>query len=146
MAKSSPLKNLEFASASYYALAIVLVLLGCPSTIPFFVMGRVFMLLSSNPGERNPEQTLLFGWFFIASGVIAVVMIIGLAVLMFLNARYLNNRENHRYCLFVSAVSCLQIPLGTALGLYTLTLLSKPEVKAAFDRPASPDGDGFYLE
>ncbi|MEN4902551.1 hypothetical protein [Luteimonas sp. TWI1437] len=44
----------------------------------------------------------------------------------------LARRRRHGLCVAVAALVCLNIPLGTALGVYALLVLSRPDVRAAF--------------
>lgn len=44
----------------------------------------------------------------------------------------LARRRRHGLCVAVAALACLNFPLGTALGVYALVVLSRPDVHAAF--------------
>ncbi|UNK43299.1 hypothetical protein MNO14_04195 [Luteimonas sp. S4-F44] len=44
----------------------------------------------------------------------------------------LARRRHHGLCVAVAALACLNIPLGTALGIYALSVLARPDVRAAF--------------
>ena len=52
----------------------------------------------------------------------------------FLAAWNLYRRRGRTVCLVVAAVECLNVPLGTALGVFTFVVLSRPGVRAAFER------------
>jgi hypothetical protein len=46
-------------------------------------------------------------------------------------------KRRHRTLSFVMAcLTCINIPLGTALGVFTLVVLSRPSVKALYDQVA----------
>ncbi|KLI97532.1 hypothetical protein [Luteimonas sp. FCS-9] len=47
----------------------------------------------------------------------------------------LARRRRHGLCVAVAGLACLNIPLGTALGVYALNVLSRPDVRAAFAAP-----------
>ena len=40
-------------------------------------------------------------------------------------------------CMIVAGLSCMMMPFGTVLGVFTLLVLLKPQVKALFDAPAT---------
>lgn len=73
-----------------------------------------------------------------------VVVIVGAALvawtwagLLIVAGRNLLARRHHTFCLVVAAIACLSVPLGTALGVSTLVLLNRDEMRAAFEEPAA---------
>ncbi len=86
---------------------------------------------NANPAA-NPMDPQLFGWIFV---VFAGVFIAGgllLAGFMAYAGRCLARRRRHTLCLVVAAISCMLMPFGTVLGIFTLIVLMRPSVKAAF--------------
>ncbi|MNW11626.1 hypothetical protein D3C71_2091290 [compost metagenome] len=67
-------------------------------------------------------------------GLAAAMMFIGIVggILTLMAARRLSQRRSLTLCIVVAAVSCMQIPFGTALGVFTLIVLNRPSVKAMF--------------
>ncbi|KAF1711420.1 hypothetical protein CSC70_05815 [Pseudoxanthomonas kalamensis DSM 18571] len=67
-------------------------------------------------------------------GILTVVIVLSLVmlVLKFIVARDLARHRRHGLCLAVSILICLDLPLGTALGIYALVVLNRPSVKALF--------------
>jgi len=61
------------------------------------------------------------------------VILVGLAILKFTVARRLRQRRSWVFCIVVAALSCIGIPFGTALGVFTLLVLSRHSVKCMFD-------------
>ncbi len=82
-----------------------------------------------------------FGWLFIAIG--GTIIIIGetMAALALFTARFLSQRHHHTFCIVVAAINCLHMPLGTALGVFSLIVLSRPSVKLMFN-PGGSVGAG----
>ena len=72
------------------------------------------------------------GWLFVAFGVAMMIVALGFVVLLALAGRFLARRRHWTYCLVIAALSCAFFPLGTALGVFTILVLSKPQVRAAF--------------
>lgn len=138
--------NLRTLSIFHYVLAGVVAFF---SLFPLIHVGIGILMLSGAMTETSskppaPEEQAMLRWMgalFIA--VAAVIILLGeaLAVCLFLTARNLNRRQHHRFCLVISGVECLFMPLGTILGVFTIMALVKPEVKALFGLPvraASP--------
>ena len=116
----------------HYVFAGVLALMAC---IPFVHMPIGLVMLFSprtfqgGPGSPPPFVGLLlvvFAGLFIALGWAA-------AALLAYSGRCLTQRRRHAFCTVMAAIACIFVPLGTVLGVFTLVVLSKPEVKAAFD-------------
>jgi len=49
-----------------------------------------------------------------------------------LAGRYLVERRRWRFCMAMAAVGCLFVPFGTMLGLWAMTVLTRPGTRAAF--------------
>jgi hypothetical protein len=79
---------------------------------PFTFLSIMFILL--------PIGIVVIGWMF----AIAVV----------LNGYYIKNRRWHIYCLVVSGVESIFMPFGTILGIFSIVLLTKPEIRVLFDQ------------
>jgi hypothetical protein len=61
-------------------------------------------------------------------------------VLNLLAALYLPRLQHRTFCFVVAAFNCLHIPLGTVLGIFTIIVLARDSVRAAFEaRPYSVD-------
>ncbi|WP_421568454.1 hypothetical protein [Stenotrophomonas sp. PD6] len=95
------------------------------------------MPINSNGGPASPGETQLFGWIFIVIGSVLILCGLSLAGFMAYAGRCLARRRRHTLCLVVAALSCMLMPLGTVLGVFTLIVLLRPAVKAAFDAPSS---------
>lgn len=82
-------------------------------------------------GSEPPPP--FFGWMFLAMGSAAVLAGWTLAVSIFLAGRYLRRRVRYTFCVVVAALSCMLMPFGTILGIFTLIVLMRPGVKAMFE-------------
>lgn len=91
------------------------------------------MPIESNGGTASPDETRLFGWLFIGIGSILILCGLTLAAFMAYAGRCLARQQRHTLCLVVAALSCVLMPLGTVLGVFTLIVLLRPAVKVAFD-------------
>jgi len=81
-------------------------------------------------GAGPPAQ---LGWFFIGTGTFIIVFALATTALTIAAAVNLQNGTRKWLCITASVVHCLQIPIGTLLGAFTLFALSKPAIKGFFD-------------
>ena len=65
----------------------------------------------------------------------ATLVILGgwaLAVCLIIAGRKLAKRKNYMFCLVMAAISCVFMPFGTVLGVFTIIVLVRPSVKELF--------------
>jgi hypothetical protein len=77
---------------------------------PFWMFGLMFTLI--------PAAIIFFGLVF--SAFIATA------------GYFLAKRKNHMFCLVMAGVSCIFMPFGTVLGVFSIIVLSRPSVKELF--------------
>jgi hypothetical protein len=76
-----------------------------------------------------PEGMLdMFVWFYVIFGAL---MLLGL-VLNLLVAVSLRQRRRWMLCAVVSGLNCLHVPVGTTLGVFTLVVLNRDDVRRSF--------------
>ena len=118
----------------HYALAALTFVMGC---FPIVHVG-VGLAMLANPdfaGDKKGADPELIGSFFLGVGLLLVVMLWSTAAAVAVTGRFIRQRRRHTFCLVASAVNCFFFPFGTALGVYTLVVLNRDYVKAAFSRP-----------
>ncbi len=152
--------HLRILSICHYVLGGFLFLAGF---IPFIhlaigiaiVTGAIPMQQKGNAQPNGPPPEL-FGWLFIgiASLVIAISWGLGLALIQ--AGSCLRQRKWRTFCLVVAGIACLQQPLGLVLGVFTIIVLMRPSVRAAFEpvsespeslpeaKPVEPDDHNRY--
>src|SRR5688572_5624331 len=118
-------EQLKLLSIFHYILAAITFLFAC---FPLFhVVFGVLMAsgaMQSHPGHDQGGR--VFGIFF---AVIGCSMVLGgwaLAVAIFAAGRSIAARRRHTFCLVVAAVSCIFMPFGTALGVFSIVVLMRP--------------------
>ncbi len=131
-------RHLQILSILHYVFAGLLTLGGC-FPITYVVFG-VLMLTGAIEPEEDPEAMRVMGLIFTIVGLAVIAVSWVLAVLTFLAGRRLATPRNHRYCLVIAAIECIFLPLGTALGVFTLVVLTRESVKALFGGSV-PAGD-----
>ncbi len=100
--------------------------------IVYIVMGVAMMSGAFDANGPKPPPPGL-GWVMVAVGVIFMLMGFTYVVLVALAGRFLARMRHWTFCIVVAALSCVFFPFGTALGVFTIIVLAKPEVKAAFE-------------
>jgi len=80
----------------------------------------------------DPFPKEFFGWMFVVIPSILILMSWSVAILSIISGKKLARRKNYSYCFFVACVECLFMPFGTALGVFTIIVLSRESVKALF--------------
>jgi hypothetical protein len=98
--------------------------------------GIAMIVDPSSLGGRSAEPPPAFmGWMFLAIGLMVMAFLAALGACQMVVARSLRGFKRHTFCLVVSAFNCLNLPLGTALGVFTILTLLKPSVKGLFGGP-----------
>ncbi len=82
--------------------------------------------------ENSDPEARLVGWLFVAFAAGFIVCGLALAGYIAYAGRCLQQRRRYMLCLVVAALSCMMMPFGTVLGVFTLVTLTKPSVKALF--------------
>ena len=131
--------NLDLLVTLHYVLAGIMGLFGL---MPLAHIAVGLAMVSNASGVPLPADgtvappTLFpaeFGWFFVIAGGMSMLMGLLMAGAVFFAARNLKRRRNLLLCQVIGGIECMMFPLGTALGVFTLVTLTKPEVKALFN-------------
>lgn len=72
------------------------------------------------------------GWIFGGIGIAIFLFAITLAALKVHAGFCLKQRKSRTFCLVVAALTCLGVPYGTALGVFTFIVLERPTVSRMF--------------
>lgn len=93
------------------------------------LMGKIPM---SPKGTGAPNSDQMVGGFFLGFGLLFTVIIIAMAVLCFLTARWIAARKHPVFCMVTAALCALNMPLGTLLGVFTFIVMLRPSVQELF--------------
>ena len=150
-------QHLKLLSIFHYVLAAIVGLFACFPII-HLIIGIAFLVAPEEmipqppvqpPGQLEPGQqpgqpvvpqqppfagppTLLFGLMFTIIPAIIILMGWAMAGLIFYAGRCLARRTHYTFCLVVAGIACLNMPLGTILGVFTIIVLVRPSVHAMF--------------
>lgn len=86
---------------------------------------------SAKGGHGPPPEHL--AWFFAFVGLGMALLAVSVALLRLRAAKCLRTRSSRTFCLVMGAISCFEMPYGTALGIFTFMVLSRPSVRRMFE-------------
>ncbi len=84
---------------------------------------------SLQPNQRPPA---FLPWMFAGIGLAIFMLAATFAAMRFWTAVCLKRRTSRTFCLVVAALTCLEFPYGTTLGVLTLIALGRPSVIQLF--------------
>jgi hypothetical protein len=132
------LQNLRVLSIFHYVVGGLAALFACIPLI-HFVIG--LMMVTGGFPDADPDAPLhLIGAVMMVIAGIIILMGWTFAVLVILAGRGLAARRNYMFCLVMAGVECIFMPFGTVLGVFTIILLTRSEVRLVFEGQ-QPDDD-----
>jgi hypothetical protein len=99
----------------------------------YTIMSHVFNNpeMWKNAKNATPPPREIFNiliWVYVIVGVWFVVS----ALLNVLSGLFLRQRQHRMFSLVVGGLNCLHIPIGTALGAFTIIVLSRDSVRDSY--------------
>ena len=127
--------HLNILSIFHYVFAGIT---GISACFPIFhlIMGLSMLFGNFYPEEVGAEIPFPFEMFGLMFTLIpAAIIIIGwvFAIAIAISGYFLSKRRNYLYCLIVAGISCVFMPFGTILGVFTIVVLMKDDVKDLFN-------------
>lgn len=99
-------------------------------------MGAMFAVSFAKlpPASLQPDQQppAFVGWIFVGVGLAIFLAAGTFAAMRFWTAVSLKRRTSRTFCLVVAALSCLEFPYGTTLGVFTFMVLGRASVIQLF--------------
>jgi hypothetical protein len=118
----------------FYFVTAALALLGILFFVGYYeMMNYIF----SNPeiwknqrgGPPPAEMLAMFRWMFVIFGLLCAA----LGTMNLMTGLFLRQRKHRTFSLVIAAINCLQMPLGTVLGVFTIIILIRPSVVKMYD-------------
>lgn len=72
------------------------------------------------------------GLMFVVMSIVAITIGWIFAVCLIVAGKSLAKRKRYMFCLVMAAISCMFMPFGTVLGVFTIIVLMRPAVKELF--------------
>jgi outer membrane lipoprotein-sorting protein len=129
-------EHLKLLSIFHFVVA-GLALLGIAFTLlHYFMMHTVFAkpdLWKSQPDVPLAARELfsVFVWFYVFMGTLLLIA----CAANVLSGIFLSRKRHRMFSIVVGGLNCLQFPLGTALGVFTILVLSRESVRDLYAPP-----------
>lgn len=99
--------------------------------VPALLLGASANSYGPITGEDGPPPHIYGGVFILIGGGVFALHF-ALAILFWLAGGWIKHRRCHTTLIVLDVLLLLWTPLGTALGIYGLILLTKPHVRTTF--------------
>ena len=98
----------------------------------------VMLIVAPNLADEAPppdaaQGAMIGGILFIVFGLVLAAIVGVMSGCTIYAGRCLRSRRNRTFVMVVAAIMCLSFPIGTALGVWTLVVLGRPEVKSLYE-------------
>ncbi len=129
--------HLNTLATLHYVYAVLVAFFAC---LPLLHVGAGIFLILGSPYFPSfetglPVEAILpfYGILFIVMGLFASIIGWIQAGLAFLAAHLLEQRRRRKWVMVLAAIDCINMPLGLALGVFTLVVLSRRSAAALFE-------------
>lgn len=128
--------NLRLLAIFHYFLG-GLTILGASVFLIHFGMGLAMLLNPAWMTDKNGPPPAFMGWMFTIMGGAAVSIGWTLGAFTIHAGRCLTRHKSYNLAFVLACLNCLHAPIGTALGVFTIIVLSRPSVKVLFGVPGA---------
>lgn len=122
-------EHLRLLKIGYYVYA-ALMAIGALAPLIHIGIGSVIIGGGFGMDESAPK---IVGALFVMLGLGLMIVLAVFAWLFYLAGKYIGERRGRIFCYVVAVIACLNIPVGTILGVFTFIVLSRPSVVALYD-------------
>lgn len=126
-------EHLKILSILHYVWGGLTACLSCFGLL--YVAFGVFAVIASAQHQHQGGPPAVVGGILVFMGGVFVLLGATVGGLTIWAGRCLAQRKRHTFCFVMACISCLSVPLGTALGVFTIIVLQRPSVKAMFGQP-----------
>jgi hypothetical protein len=102
----------------------------------YVILGAV-MATSVASGGGSSGDAAAVGGIFAVIGFVFMALFATKAAFLVWSGISMRKRQRHTLSFVMACISCINLPLGTTLGVFTLVVLSKPSVKWLYERTAA---------
>ncbi|HWF18547.1 MAG TPA: hypothetical protein VG754_04740 [Verrucomicrobiae bacterium] len=126
-------EHLKLLSMFHYIRGGICAVFSCFFAV-YIVAGMIIAMTSAFSHARNAPPPALGLVLALAGGCIVLVGWTWGALQIYAG-HCLAQRKHRMYCMVIAGLSCLFIPYGTLLGIFTLMVLQRPSVRQTFEQP-----------
>jgi hypothetical protein len=130
------LEHLRLLSAFHYVVAALAALF---SIFPVLHLVLGLGLMTGRLQRRADPAASFIGCFFVAFAALAILLGLAYAACMLIAGRNLAQHRHYLFCLVMAGISCAFVPFGTALGVFTILVLTRESVRELFGRPPAEE-------
>jgi len=109
----------------------------------FVLIGAVFSAIPADGSDAPPDE---LGWIFLGMGLFLVVVMGVLVALKVLAGFWIRQRKHRVATMLVAAMTCLEVPYGTLIGVATFIAFARPSVKALYEGRAATTSYGQAVQ
>lgn len=130
------IEHLKLLSIAHYVYGAISALLAC-ILIFHFGLGLFMAIAPQNFGDGQGRPPAWFG--LLMSGASGCFMVLGwlFAGLTIYSGVCIKQRRHRVFSFVMAVLNCLSFPFGTALGVFTMIVLSRPSIKRMYGLPAA---------
>jgi hypothetical protein len=128
-------EHLRLLAIFHFVCAGLVALCACIPLI-HLTLGVMMLFAPEIFGTHNDQPPRVIGLIFVLIAGAFILLGWTLAGLLAWAGRCLLRHKAHTFCLVMAAIACLFMPLGTILGVFTIIVLIRPNVKALFNQAA----------
>ncbi|MGD2116210.1 MAG: hypothetical protein PVG07_14240 [Acidobacteriota bacterium] len=131
------LQHLRLLSIFHYVVAGLAALF---ALLPVFHL-VIGVMIATQAAADTPDERLgaMIGWLFAVFAACMILAGLAYALMLALAGRFLAQQRRYTFCMVMAAVSCIFVPIGTVLGVFTLLVLLRPAVQAEFEGAPEPE-------
>ena len=122
-------EHLRLLSIFHYVVGGLTALCACIPIIHLAIGLAMFFGVFPDDDDATP----FIGLFIVVIAGCFILAGWSLAICLILAGGYLKNRKHYTFCLVIAGISCMLMPFGTVLGVFTIIVLMRPSVKEMFD-------------
>lgn len=101
----------------------------------YIILGQFIMHSADNnlnSSMHDKQAAHIVGVALTIIPIIVTIFIEAMAIMILLSGNWISARKNYWFSFILACLMCLSIPFGTALGVFTIITLNRPEVKAQY--------------
>lgn len=119
-------EHLKLLSVFHYVVG------GITGFFAFFPLIHLVMGIAILVGAMDGDAPAFLGLMLVVFPLFAIAAGWTLAICLIVAGQRLAKRRHYTFCLVVAAISCILMPYGTILGVFTIIVLMRPTVKELF--------------
>ncbi len=126
-------EHLRLLSIFHYVVGGLAIVFSC------FFLFHIFigLMMLSDPGffgnQTNNAPPRFLGMLFVVLPLLMILFSWALGAVTIYSGVCLKHRKHRLYSLIVAGINCLNMPLGTALGIFTILVLMRDSVKRDYE-------------